>query len=244
MTNFALTLRFDGAPFCGWQTQPNGPTVQTALERAILRAAGESVHVTGCSRTDAGVHAREFVCNFRSDTRIPRERLPAALNAYLPEQIAVLDCREAAPAFNARFDCKAKTYRYHIHNAPERDPFLLRRALLERRPLDEAMLAREAAAFLGAHDFSSFCAAGGSAKTTVRTVSRFDVLREDSEVYFYVRADGFLYHMVRIMVGTLLEIAKGRLGQGSIPEILAACDRARAGATAPAEGLMLWEVEY
>jgi len=244
MRNLALTLRFDGAPFCGWQSQPNGPTVQDALEQAILRVTGESVRVTGCSRTDAGVHARQFVCNFHSETKIPCERLPAALNYYLPEQIAVLGCFEAAPGFNARFDCRAKTYRYHIHNAPVHDPFLLRRALLEPLPLDEAVLAREAAAFIGTHDFTSFCAAGGSAKTTVRTVSRFDVLREGEEIYFFVRADGFLYNMVRIMAGTLLEIAKGRLPQGSIPEIIEARDRSRAGFTAPAEGLMLWEVEY
>jgi len=244
MQNFLLKLRFDGAPFCGWQSQPNGPTVQDALEQAILRVTGQAVRVTGCSRTDAGVHAREFYCNFHCEPRVPIERLPAALNAWLPEQIAVLGCSQAAPEFNARFDCRAKTYRYHIHNAPERDPFLLRRALLERHPLDEALLAREAAAFLGTHDFASFCAAGGSAKTSVRTVSRFDVLREGDEVFFFVRADGFLYNMVRIMVGTLLEIARGRIAQGSIPEILAACDRARAGATAPAQGLMLWEVEY
>jgi len=244
MQNFALTLRFDGAPFCGWQTQPNGPTVQAALEHAILRATGETVRVTGCSRTDAGVHARQFVCNFPSGTSIPCETLPAALNFYLPDQIAVLACREAPPAFHARYGCVAKTYRYHIHNARARDPFLLQRALLEPAPLDEAMLAREAAAFLGAHDFASFCAAGGSAKTSVRTISRFDVIREEEEVYLYIRADGFLYNMVRIMVGTLLEIAKGRLPRGSIPEILAARDRSRAGFTAPAEGLMLWEVEY
>ena len=244
MQNFVLTLRFDGSAFCGWQTQPGVPTVQAALERAIFSATGETPRVTGCSRTDAGVHARQFVCNFHSETRIPSERLPAALNFYLPEQIAVLDCRPAAPDFHARYDCKAKTYRYHIHNARVRDPFLLRRALLEPVPLDEALLAHEVAAFLGAHDFTSFRAAGGSAKTSVRTVSRFDVLCEGEEVYFYVRADGFLYNMARIMVGTLLEIARGRIAQGSIPEILAACDRARAGATAPAQGLMLWEVEY
>jgi tRNA pseudouridine38-40 synthase len=244
MQNVLLKLRFDGAPFCGWQAQPNGPTVQAALEQAILRVTGEALRVTGCSRTDAGVHAREFYCNFHSGTGVPAARLPAALNAWLPEQIAVLGCFEAAPEFNARFDCRAKTYRYHIHNAPERDPFLLRRALLERRPLDLDLLAREAAAFVGIHDFASFRAAGGSAKTSVRTISRFDVRREDEEIYFFARADGFLYHMVRIMVGTLLEIAGGRLPRGSIPEILAARDRSRAGATAPAQGLTLWEVEY
>ena len=244
MHNLVLTLRFEGSSFCGWQTQPNGPTVQAALEYAIQLVTGEAVRVTGSSRTDAGVHAQQFVCNFQSGTAIPCDRLPAALNFYLPEAVAVLNCAEAQPGFHARYDCKAKTYRYHIHNARVRDPFLLRRALLEPLPLDEALLSREAEAFLGTQDFTSFCAAGGSAKTTVRTISRFDVLREGEEVYFFVRADGFLYNMVRIMTGTLLDIAKGRLPQGSIPGILAARDRTQAGATAPAQGLMLWEVEY
>jgi len=244
MRNLALTLRFDGSAFCGWQVQPNGPTVQSELERAILRVAGEDVRVTGCSRTDDGVHARAFCCNFSTASELPCERWPAALNYYLPEKIAVLDCREAPPEFHARYDCRAKTYRYHIHNARVRDPFLLGRALLEPLPLDADMLAREARDFLGAHDFTSFCAAGGSAKTMTRTVSRFDVIREGEEVFLYVRADGFLYNMVRIMAGTLLEIAKGRLEQGSVPGIIAARDRSRAGATAPAMGLTLWEAEY
>ena len=244
MRNLVLTLCFEGAPFCGWQVQPNGSTVQAALLHAIQRVTGEAVRLTGCSRTDAGVHARQYVCNFQSGSQIPCEKMPAALNFYLPEQIAVLGCAEAAPGFHARFDCKAKTYRYHIHNARVRDPFLLRRALLEPLPLDEALLAREASDFAGTHDFSSFCAAGGSAKTTIRTISRFEVQREGEEVFFFVRGDGFLYNMVRIMAGTLLEIAKGRLPQGCVPGILAARDREQAGATAPAQGLMLWEVEY
>lgn len=242
--NVGVRLRFDGSIFCGWQIQPNGPTVQAALEQAILRATGQTVSVTGCSRTDAGVHARDFCCNFRAECSIPCEQLPAALNFYLPEQIAVTACFEASPEFHARYDCKAKTYRYHIHNARVRDPFLLRRALLEPFPIDAEMLCCQAADFVGTHDFASFCAAGGSAKSTVRAVSRFDVTREGEEVYFFVRADGFLYNMVRIMIGTLLEIAKGRKEQGCIPEILAACDRTQAGYTAPAEGLMLWQTDY
>lgn len=244
--NLALRLCFDGSAFCGWQIQPNGPTVQAEVEQALLRATGQVVHVTGCSRTDAGVHARVFCCHvkFGQACNIPPAQLPAALNFYLPEQISVLACREVSNDFHARYDCRAKTYRYHIHNARQRDPFLLRRALLESYPLDEEMLAQQAAAFVGTHDFASFCAAGGSAKTTVRTVTRFDVVREDEDVFFFVRGDGFLYHMVRIMAGTLLDIAKGRLPQGSIPGILAARDRSKAGFTAPAEGLMLWDAEY
>ena len=239
-----LTLAFDGSAFCGFQVQPNGPTVQQALEQAIQRLTGAHSRVTGCSRTDAGVHAREFVCNFHTESRLPAAKFPAALNFYLPNEIAVRACRDMPGNFHARYDCTAKTYRYHIHNSRVRDPFLLQRAVLEPFPLNADMLHTQAQAFLGTHDFASFCAAGSSVKTTTRTLTRFDVLREQDEIFFFVRANGFLYNMVRIMSGTLLDIAKGRLEPGSIPAILQARDRGRAGVTAPAEGLMLWEVEY
>lgn len=242
--NYLLALRYDGSAFHGWQIQPNGITVQECLEQAIGQATGKRVPVIGCSRTDAGVHAHEFCCNFRADTRIPADRLPAALNFYLPRQVAVLSCREVPQAFHARYDCAGKTYRYHIHNSAVRDPFLLGRAALEPFPLDEEQLARQAEDFLGRHDFAAFCAAGSSVKTTTRTVTQFDVTREGDELYCYIQADGFLYNMVRIMVGTLLDIAKGRLPQGCIPALLAGRDRTKAGVTAPAEGLSLWKVYY
>ena len=242
--NILLTLRFDGAAFHGWQIQPNGFTVQEALQIAIEKITGEKVNAAGCSRTDAGVHAAMFCANFKCPGSLSCEKLLLAINFYLPEQIAVLDCREAPPEFHARYDCKEKTYRYHIRNSRVRDPFLLKRALLESFPLDADMLRAQARDFVGALDFASFCAAGSSVKTTVRTVHRFDVTREGESVAFTVTADGFLYHMVRIMAGTLLDIAKGRLPQGCIPDILAAKNRAAAGYTAPAEGLWLIDVRY
>ena len=239
-----LNLAFDGGAFHGWQVQPNGFTVQEALEQAIQRVTGTHSRVAGCSRTDAGVHARVFYCNFHTESNIGSEKIPAALNFYLPGQIAVRACREVPQSFHARYDCAAKTYRYHLHNSAIRDPFLLKRATLEAFPLDVGMLHAQARDFLGTHDFAAFCAAGSSVKNTVRTITRFDVLREGNEVYFCVKADGFLYNMVRIMAGTLLGIAKGKLPQHCIPGILESRDRHRAGVTAPAEGLMLWEVEY
>lgn len=244
MTNFALTLAYDGTPFCGWQLQPNGESVQQNIEHAIEQATGTHSRVTGCSRTDAGVHAREFVCNFFSATHIPVEQLPAALNFYLPPQIAVRACRAVPQNFHARYDCKAKTYRYHIHNSPVRDPFLLNRATQINRPLDEVMLHTQAQDFIGRHDFAAFCAAGSSVKSTVRTVTHASVQRDGDSVFFIVRGEGFLYHMVRIMAGTLLHIAAGKLPQGSIPSIIASGDRAQAGPTAPVQGLCLWQVEY
>ena len=244
MRNILLTLRFDGSAFHGWQIQPNGPTVQEALQAAIKKVTGEQVNVIGCSRTDAGVHAAMFCANFQYPGSLPCGKLLSAINFYLPAQIAVLDCREMPDAFHARYGCKEKTYRYHIRNSRVRDPFLLRRVLLESFQFDADMLHEQAQAFVGTHDFASFCAAGSSAKSTVRTVTRFDVTREQEDVQFIVTANGFLYNMARIMAGTLLDIAKGRLPQGSIPDILAAKDRAAAGYTAPAEGLWLIDVRY
>jgi tRNA pseudouridine38-40 synthase len=244
MRNLFLRLRFDGSPFHGWQIQPNGVTVQETLQDAIGCVLGRREAVTGCSRTDAGVHAMDYACNFRTEHDLPAEKLPAALNFYLPQSISVLSCREAPPEFHARYDCQSKEYCYRIRNAALRDPFLLHRAWLEPFPLDEAFLRIQAQDFLGRHDFSSFCAAGSSAKTTVRTVTRAEVLRSGEELRFFFAADGFLYRMVRIMTGTLLELAKGRLEPGSIPAILAKRDRGAAGCTAPAQGLYLWRADY
>ena len=244
MRNILLTLRFDGSAFHGWQVQPNAFTAQEALQTAAAKILGTAPNIIGCSRTDAGVHATMFCCNFRCSSGLPCEKLLPALNYYLPEQIAVFDCREVPPEFHARYDCKEKTYRYHIRNSRVRNPFLLRRALLETFPLNADILHAQAQDFVGTHDFASFCAAGGSAKTSVRTISRFDVRRENDDVELFVTADGFLYNMVRIMVGTLLDINKGHLPQGCIPDILAAKNRMAAGVTAPAEGLWLADVRY
>ncbi|MDR0531554.1 MAG: tRNA pseudouridine(38-40) synthase TruA [Oscillospiraceae bacterium] len=242
--NILLILRFNGGAFHGWQVQPNGFTVQEAVQAAVQKITGEPANVNGCSRTDAGVHAAMFCANFKTNASLPCEKIAAALNFYLPQQAAVIDCREAAPDFHARYSCKGKTYCYHVRNHRVRDPFLLDRAVLVGEPLDAERLHRQAQDFVGTHNFAAFCAAGGGAKTTVRTVTAFSVRREGEDVRFTVSADGFLYHMVRIMVGTLLDIARGRLPEGCIPGILAAGSRAMAGVTAPAEGLWLIDVRY
>jgi len=244
MRNLALTLAFDGSVFCGWQAQPNGTTVQQTLEHAIMRVTGTHSRVTGCSRTDARVHARVFCCNFHTQSAIAAAKFPAALNFYLPPQMAVRACQEVPQRFHARYDCVSKTYRYHVRNTGIRDPFLIDRAVLEPFVLDEQLLHAQAQNFVGQHDFASVCAAGSCVKSTTRTITRFDVVREGDDVFFFVQADGFLYNMVRIMVGTLLDIAKGRLEPGCIPALLKTCDRNNAGVTAPAQGLMLWEVNY
>ncbi|HIT52634.1 MAG TPA: tRNA pseudouridine(38-40) synthase TruA [Candidatus Fimivicinus intestinavium] len=244
MRNLLLTLRFDGQAYHGWQVQPNGVTVQQCVQDAVEAVTGVRSPVTGCSRTDAGVHALMYCCNFRTAHCIPCERLIPALNAHLPHDIAVYECREVAPAFHARYDCSGKEYVYRIWNSRVRNPFLEGRALHYPWPLDAAYLDRQAQCFVGLHDFSAFCAAGGSVEDKVRTVRAAQVTRRGDDVFFAVEADGFLYHMVRIMVGTLLACAEGKLADGAIATVLAELDRSRAGATAQAQGLYLNRVFY
>ena len=244
MRNLLVTMRFDGAAYHGWQVQENAVTVQQVFQNALQSLFGSRLPVTGCSRTDAGVHAEMYCCNFRTDSAISCEKIPYALNAHLPDDVGVYACREVPEDFHARYNCREKQYIYRIRNSPFRDPFLMGRALLYARELDEALLYDEAQAFLGTHDFCGFASAGGSVEDTVRTVSRVAVTREGEDVLFSVRADGFLYNMVRIMVGTLLGVAEGKIPPGSIPAILESGDRERAGVTAPPQGLYLQQVFY
>ncbi len=244
MRNLLLTLRFDGTAYCGYQVQKNGVTIAGVVQDAIADLFGARLPITGCSRTDAGVHADMYCLNFRTDSAIPCERVIPALNVRLPRDIAVYGCREVPMDFHARYSCLAKRYCYTLYNAPIRSPFYDRTALLYPWPLDAERLNRSARDFLGTHDFSAFCAAGGSVADKVRTVSRSMVERDGPLVRFTVQADGFLYNMVRIMTGTLLDIAAGKIAPDAIPAILAGRDRGRAGQTAPAHGLMLTHVVY
>ncbi len=244
MRRLLLTLQYEGTRYCGWQVQPSGVTVQQTLQDAIERVTGVRSGVIGCSRTDAGVHAAMFCCTFDTDSPIPPARFPAALNAHLPTDIAVSNCREVAADFHPRYAARGKRYVYRVWNAPERSPFWETRAIHLRSPLDAEALQRAARAYIGTHDFSAFCAAGSAVRDRVRTVRDFTVTREGDLVTFAVEADGFLYNMVRIMVGTLLDIASGHLNAGCIPDALASGDRDRAGATAPAKGLCLQAVFY
>ena len=244
MRNLLVTMRYDGTAYHGWQVQENAVTVQQTFQDALEAIFGARLPVTGCSRTDAGVHAMMYCCNFRTDSAIACDKLPLALNAHLPDDIGVYACREVPADFHARYSCVAKRYRYRLHNSPYRDPFAVGRATVYRAPLDETFLHRQAQDFLGTHDFASFAAAGGSVEDTVRTVQDACVYRAGDTVCFEVQADGFLYNMVRIMTGTLLGIAEGKLAPGSIPQILRSLDRARAGVTAPPQGLYLQNVLY
>ena len=245
MRNLLFRITYDGTNYHGWQIQQNAPTVQEAFQRALEKATGRREDLKACSRTDTGVHAREFCVSLRTESQIPAGRLAAALNHWLPEDIAVKSCQEAPENFHARYSCKGKEYCYEIWNAPVREPFLRGRALHYWYPIDEKRLDAAARHYLGAHDFTSFCTLDRRDKGDLtRTVTTARVERRGDLVVFTVAADGFLYNMVRIMVGTLLRVQEGKLQPEDIPGIIQARDRAAAGPTAPACGLYLNRVFY
>lgn len=244
MRNLLLELSYIGSEFHGWQVQNNAYTVQECLQDALEKILGKRENVTGCSRTDAGVHAASYFVNFYTEHTISCYKLIAALNGTLPKSVAVRSCKEVDEAFHARYCCKSKEYVYRIWNASARNPFWEERALHYRRPLDTEELNRQARAYVGSHDFAGFCSVKCDVEDTVRNVHSFRVEREGDMVYFIVSADGFLYNMVRIMVGTLLFISEGKIEKGALPEVIASKDRKRAGMTAPAHGLYLNKVLY
>ncbi len=245
MKNLLLTIAYDGSHYHGWQIQENAVTVQEAFQSALFQVTGLREELKACSRTDTGVHAREFCISLKTQSAIPPQRLVAALNHWLPQDIAVKSCREAAEDFHARYSCKGKEYCYEIWNSPIRNPFLQGRALHYWYPMDEKLLDQGAKGFLGSHDFTSFCTLDRREKgDLVRTVTQAKVERRGELVVFTVAANGFLYNMVRIMAGTLLHIQQGKLAPQDIPKIIEARDRRAAGPTAPAWGLYLNRVFY
>jgi len=243
---YRLTLEYDGADFEGWQSQPSGHrTVQDTLETALARVTGERVRVTGSGRTDAGVHAEGQVASVRLTSERAPEALCGALNGVLPPDLAVLALEPADEGFDARRRATGKLYRYSIWNGPVRAPLRRRRALCLRRPLDVAAMARAAADLVGHHDFSSFRAAGSNVTTSTRTLRRLDLEGgPPGALELWFEGSGFLRHMVRNLAGTLLEVGSGRRDPGSMPTLLAARERSRAGPTAPAHALTLVSVHY
>ena len=242
--NLLITLRFLGARYHGFQVQKNALSVCAAFQDAVEEVFGSRLDVKGCSRTDTGVHALMYCLSMKCDKALPCDRVILALNRYLPGDIAVTDCREVGEDFHARYSCTGKEYVYKIHNSRVGDPFLQGMAYRYGFVLDADFLHRQSQDFVGTHDFAAFQSKGGDVANTVRTVSSFRVERQGELVLFTVRGDGFLYNMVRIMVGTLVYMAMGRIPPGSIPEILAGGDRGKAGKTMPACGLYLSRVFY
>lgn len=244
--NIVLFLAFDGTAYHGWQVQPNAPTVQQTVQDALERALGERPALIGCSRTDAGVHAREFVCNFRTESRIPCEGLLKSLNTFLPNDVSVLRCFRVPDDFHARYSAAGKEYCYELYTSPARDPFLHNRALHYPYPLDAEKTDTAARLFCGTHDFKAFRASGANpnGRGTVRTITTCRCERIGSRVVFTVAADGFLYNMVRIIVGTLLYVAQGKIAPASLPALIDGGNRVCGGPTVPACGLYLNRVFY
>jgi tRNA pseudouridine38-40 synthase len=268
MRNIKLTIEYDGTAYHGWQSQANAVTVQDTVAAAINRLTGEKCSVTGSSRTDTGVHALGFVCNFFTASSIPAEKFAFALNTLLPDDVVVRSSCEVPADFHSRFSAKGKKYLYLVYNSIFPPALLRHRAYHVYYPLDIDAMREAAGHFEGTHDFSAFSASGSKTKTTVRTIMQAAVYRiappfpgeaslplpEGAEpssheddgrlIEFAVTGDGFLYNMVRIMAGTLVEIGFGKLKPEDVPAIIAARDRRKAGRTAPAHGLYLAKVYY
>ena len=241
-------IKYLGTNFHGFQVQPEERTVQGELQAALEIAFGKQCRVTGCSRTDAGVHANEFCLTVECDGgTIPADKLPVAVARYLPTDLSLYYAEECSQSFHPRYDVAEKEYLYRIINQAVYDPFEYGRAWFLARPIsDEALSKMQLAAkhFLGKFDFSAFMSEGSDTEDTVRNITSLTVERYGDLIEIKIRADGFLYNMVRIIVGTLTEVAYGRINPEAIPEIIASCDRSRAGMTAPPEGLYLNKVIY
>lgn len=242
--NLKLTIKYDGTEYHGWQRQPNGITVQQVLEETLEKVLKTKVVVTGCSRTDAGVHAKMHVSSFRAETSIPVNKLPLVLNQFLPPDIRAAACEIVPDDFNARYHTKEKTYRYRILNCEHNDPFLSRFVWHYPIELDVEKMKKAAEYMVGEKDFTAFMASGSSAKTTIRNLKRVEVEKEGDVITISATANGFLYNMVRIIVGTLVYVGNGKLTQEEVKTILEEKDRRLGGVTAPPQGLMLEEVVY
>lgn len=245
MRTFKLTLCYDGTRYDGWQRQGNSEnTIQGKLETLLSRLLEQPLELAGSGRTDAGVHALEQVCSFHAETDESCETLLAEIRRYLPEDIGAIALCEAPPRFHARLSCREKTYVYRIWNSAEPNVFERRWMLAHPGALDLDAMRRGAAALVGEHDFSAFCANRRMKKTAVRNLKGVEITRMGGEIRIALTADGFLYHMVRILVGTLLEVGEGKRDAAEMSAILASRDRMEAGPTAPAQGLTLWSVRY
>ncbi len=244
MRNIALSLMYVGTAYHGWQVQKNGVTVESTLEKALASVVGHPVKCVGAGRTDAGVHALKYVANFHTSSSIPCDRLPLAVNTRLPDDIVVTRATEVHGDFNAIGSCLKKEYTYRIYNSRIRNAFFVDRAWFYPKRLDEHIMHACAQQMVGTHDFAALRSVGTETKTTVRTVYYFDITRQGDLIECKVCADGFLYNMVRAMVGTCVYASEGKLSPADLPRIMEARDRTAAGPTAPPGGLYMSELWY
>lgn len=254
MRNIRLVISYDGTHYNGFQSQPFKNTIQDKIEEAIFRLTGEQVKLIGSGRTDAGVHARGQVANFTTSSPIPAERWRYALNARLPEDIVIRESTEVPLDFHARRMAKQKTYRYTINNSRVRDVFQHKYQYFHPTPLDVGKMKEALLMLIGEHDFSTFCSRKSTKLSHVRTLLQADIVMENDNVpdhegrngvfHIYITGTGFLYNMVRIIVGTLLQVGDGQRSPEEMKTMLEAKDRSKSGPTAVSQGLCLWEVKY
>lgn len=244
MKRIKLTVAYDGTDYCGWQVQLNGITIEEVLNKALSRLTGEEIAVTGASRTDAGVHAEGNVAVFDTSSTIPPERFACAVNPLLPEDIVVVQSEEVPTDWHPRRQASVKTYEYRILNREMPDPLRRRDAWHVSFPLDKEKMCLAASYFVGEHDFRNFCNIHTGAKTTVRTVFSLDVERAGDLITLRISGNGFLYNMVRIITGTLVEAGRGFRSPESVKELIKGENKGKTGATAPPQGLVLKSIEY
>ncbi len=244
MRNIKLTIEYDGTSYGGWQKQKNNRTIQQCIEEAIKLLTGEEVELIGSSRTDAGVHAKGMVANFITNSKIPADKFREAINTKLPDDIGIIKSEEVDKNFHSRYDSKGKTYCYTLVNRYEKVCLGRSYVYQVRDELNYNLMKDAAKYFLGKHDFKAFKTNGSSVKTSVRTISGLELELKGDVLKIFISADGFLYNMVRIIAGTLIEVGNGKYPPEHIKEILQHCDRSCAGPTAPARGLTLVEYEF
>ena len=244
MKRVMLTVAYDGTAYHGWQVQPNGVTIEGELNRVLRDLTGEEIQVIGASRTDAGVHGLCNIAVFDTESNIPGEKFSYALNQRLPEDIKVVDSCEVAEDFHPRHVSSKKTYEYKIYNAKFPDPTKRLYSHFTYTPLNVEKMQEAATYLIGEHDFKSFCAPAAVVETTVRTLYKAEVIQDEEYIRIRVQGNGFLYNMVRIIAGTLMEVGSGKRQPEDIKTILEAKDRNAAGPTAPARGLMLINYEF
>ena len=244
MKRVKMVVAYDGTNYCGWQIQPNGITVEEVLNKALKKLTGEDILVIGASRTDSGVHALGNVAVFDTETTIPADRIAMALNQRLPEDIVITKSEEVPLDFHPRYCNCSKTYEYHIINTRIPDPTRRLTNYFVSYELNPDNMRKAASYLVGEHDFVSFCNVRTDVENTVRTITALDILQDGDEITIRITGNGFLYNMVRIIVGTLIRVGRGFYEPEKVKEILEAKDRKAAGVTAPAHGLMLVEIRY
>ena len=244
MRNIKLIIEYDGTNYSGWQRQNNVMTIQEKVERAIEELTGEKIKITGSSRTDAGVHAKGYTGNFYTNSKISAEKFTGAINSKLPVDIVILHSFEVPYEFHSRYNSTGKLYSYTIINRRESVAVGRNYMYHHKITLDTEAMKVATQYFIGTHDFSAFKNLGSSVKTSVRTVSQLDIIKNEELIKIYIAADGFLYNMVRIIVGALIRVGEGKIKPNEIKNIIESKERAKAGKSAPASGLCLEEVFY